>query len=115
MKKNYEIALMQHVSGSVEDDYETVFYDCEGCNYRTCQKYAKEYSKHYGEVEIKGIGIIFGKQEPDKRFHSQGLDEGLAMVKIVCYTETDISSYEPLYYEYYKDGKVDYKITFDPL
>ena len=48
MKKYYEIYLMQHVTGSVEDDYETVDYECESCSYRECQKMAKELSKHYG-------------------------------------------------------------------
>ena len=114
MKRNYEIALMQHVHGSVEDDYETVFFDCEGgCSYRTCKKYAKEYSKHIGEVKVPGLGYTFNGVEPNKDIKNQRLDAGLAAVKIVCYTETDMSSYEPLYYEYYRDGKVDYKITFD--
>lgn len=115
MKKNYEIYLMQHVTGSVEDDYETVDYITEYDRYYDYVRIAKELSKHYGEAEIKGYGK-FPKREMDKDgFYSHGLDEGLAMVKIVCYTETEYSTYEPLFYEYYKDGKKDYRITFEPM
>ena len=103
---------MQHVSGSVEDDYETMDYACScGCTYYECKRVAKELSMHYGEVNVKGCSYKFRKVEKGE-FHYQGLDEGLAMVKIVCYTKTDISEYEPLYYEYYKDGKVLYKCDF---
>ena len=105
---------MQHVKGSVENDYETMYFACSsGYNYRECKKYAKEYSKHIGEVHVKGIPYNFEDRQPDKEFYYEGVDEGLAAVKIVCYTEDEWSTYSPLYYEYYKDGKVDYKVHFD--
>lgn len=104
---------MQHVHGSIEDDYETVFFDCESCSYRDCKKWAKEHSKHIGEVSVPHVHYTFNEREVNKELHYQGLDAGLAAVKIVCYTENDTTTYEPLYYEYYKDGKVDYKIKFD--
>ena len=114
MKRNYEIALMQHVHGSVEDDYETVFFECEGgYSYRECKSKAKELSKHIGKVSVPGVGYTFNGVEPHKEIKNQRLDAGLAAVKIVCYTENDMTTYEPLYYEYYRDGKVDYKVTFD--
>jgi hypothetical protein len=113
MKSYYEIALMQHVHGSVEDDYETVCYECEGgYSYRECKAKAKELSKYIGQVDVPKVGK-FTASEPRKEFYHPGLDAGLAAVKIVCYTENDMTSYEPLYYEYYKDGKVDYKINFE--
>ena len=113
MKRYYEIALMQHVSGSVEDDYETVTYECEGgYGYYECKRKAKEFSKHIGKVKVPGCVYTFNGRTPDSDFPQQRLDAGLAAVKIVCYTETDESSYEPLYYEYYRDGKVDYKFEF---
>lgn len=112
MKKFYEIALMQHVHGDVDNDYETVFYDYDwGCGYRTCRKYAKEYSKYIGEVKVPNVSYVFKRRLPEK--YVQELDEGLAAVKIVCYTQTDFSDYEPLYYEYYKGGELDYKYIFD--
>ena len=114
MKKFYEIALMQHVHGNVADDYETVFFECEsGYSYRECKAKAKEISRHIGKVNVPGVGYTFNGRTPNDDFPQQRLDAGLAAVKIVCYTETDMSSYEPLYYEYYRDGKVDYKIKFD--
>ena len=108
MKRNYEIALMQHVAGSVVDDYETVAFISE-YGYHKLHKIAKDLSMHYGESNVGGFR--FPKREKDD--FCQGLDEGLAMVKIVCYTETPESSYEPLYYQYYDKGKVDYKVTFE--
>lgn len=114
MKRNYEIALMQHVHGSVEDDYETVFFECEGgYSYRECKSKAKELSKHIGKVNVPGVGYTFNGVEPHKEIKNQRLDAGLAAVKIVCYTENDTTTYEPLYYEYYLNGKVYYKIKFD--
>lgn len=113
MKRFYEIALMQHVTGSVEDDYETTFYECSsGYTYYECKRKAKELSKHIGKVNVPGIMLSFDERIPKKDFPQQPLDAGLAAVKIVCYTENDMTTYEPLYYEYYKDGKVDYKIDF---
>lgn len=113
MKRFYEVALMQHVTGSVEDDYETVGYECEGgYGYRECKKMAKELSTHYGEVNVKGCQYRFPERKKDDFYH-QALDEGLAMVKIVCYTKTEDCGYEPIYYEYYNNGKVAYKINFD--
>ena len=114
MKRYYEIALMQHVHGSVENDYETVFFECEcGCSYRECKSMAKELSKHIGKVSVPGVGYTFNGVEPHKEIKNQRLDAGLAAVKVVCYTENDMTTYEPLYYEYYRDGKVDYKVTFN--
>lgn len=114
MKKYYEIALMQHVHGSVDDDYETVLFECEGgYSYRQCKSKAKELSKHIGKVNVPGIRCPFNGVESHKEIKNQRLDAGLAAVKIVCYTENDMTSYEPLYYEYYRDGKVDYKVQFD--
>lgn len=113
MKKYYEVHLMQHVAGSVEDDYETVHYECEGgYTYYECKRKAKEISKHIGKVNVPNVSFTFSKREANKVVHSQALDEGLAAVKIVCYTENEYTTYEQLYYEYYKDGKVDYKVDF---
>ena len=112
MKRHYEIALMQHVHGSVEDDYETVRYACEGCSYYECKAMAKELSKYIGQREVQNAGKFLAQETRKEEDHA-GRDEGLAAVKIVCYTENDMTTYEPLYYEYYRDGKVDYKVTFD--
>jgi len=113
MKRNYEIALMQHVQGSVEDDYETVDFISWCSNYYEFKRMAKEISKHIGEINVPHSSHKFVERQPNKEFWHKGLDEGLAMVKIVCYTETEFTTYAPIYYEYYKDGKVDYKVTFD--
>lgn len=114
MKRNYEIYLMQHVTGSVEDDYETVCFECTGgYSYYECKRKAKEFSKHIGKVNVPGIFLPFSERKPDANFPQQPLDAGLAAVKIVCYADTPESSYTVLYYEYYKDGKVDYKIKFE--
>lgn len=114
MKKFYEIALMQHVTGSVENDYETVCFECEsGYSYMECKKKAKEFSMYIGKVNVPHTGYVFNGREANKELYIQGLDAGLAAVKIVCYTEDDTTSYEPLYYEYYKDGKVESKVRFD--
>ena len=114
MKRYYEVALLQHVHGNVEDDYETVCFTCEGgYSYRECKAQAKEISKYIGQINVPKVGYTFNGQDADKKFHSQRLDAGLAAVKIVCYTENDMTSYQPLYYEYYRDGKVDYKVVFD--
>jgi len=114
MKKYYEIALMQHVTGSVEDDYETVHYECEdSLSYYKCKQAAEEWSKHYGDVNIKGCRYRFLERKRDAEFYQQPLDAGLAMVKVVCYTMTHDNSYKPLYYEYYKDGNVYYKTYFN--
>ena len=114
MKKKYEIALMQHVSGSVADDYETVDFISWCSTYFEFKRMAKEISKHIGQTKVPHSSYSFTKREADKHLHTQPLDEGLAMVKIVCYTKTDYSEYEPLYYEYYENGKVAYKINFQP-
>ena len=112
MKRNYEIALMQHVTGSVEDDYETVDYITEYDSYYACRRKAKELFMHLGEEHVKGANVAFPARE---KGYQQGLDKGLAAVKIVCYTETPETTYEPLYYEYYKNGKVDYKLDFTKM
>lgn len=106
MKRNYEIALMQHVSGSDEHDYETTAFTTTYKGYRAGRRLAKEVSKHIGETRVMGF-------EFPKRDGYQPLDAGLAAVKIVCYTEAYGTTYYPLYYEYYRDGKVEYKDTFD--
>ena len=111
MKRYYEIALLQHVQGSVEDDYESVYFESAG-GYRSCAKKAKELSKHIGKTHVPGIPFQFKQRISAPDFPQQPLDEGLAAVMIVCYTETAYTAYEPLYYEYYRDGKVDYKIEF---
>ena len=113
MKKYYEVHMMQHVTGSVVDDYETVWYECDcGCTYHECKRVAKEFSKHYGDVNVPKCPYKFNERKTDE-IHHQGLDAGLAMVKIVRYTKTDVSEYEPLYYEYYQDGRVIDKYEFD--
>lgn len=116
MKRKYEIALMQHVHGSVEDDYETVHYECEGgYSYMECKKRAKEISKHIGESKIPNVNYTFNGSVSSDDNPQQRLDEGLAAVKIVCYTETEDNSYAVLYYEYYRNGRVDFKESFDNL
>ena len=109
-KKNYEIALMQHVTGSVEDDYETVHYNSYLNTYWEYRRKAIEYSKHIGEEVVDGYH--FHGNKGGGVVNAQRLDAGLAAVKIVCYTETDETSYEPLFYEYYKNGKMVERLTF---
>ena len=48
----YEIALKQHVKGSVEDDYESVEFDGAD-NYREAVKMAKKYSLDIGSGNIR--------------------------------------------------------------
>ena len=104
IKKNYEVALMQHVVGDCPDDYESMeFVSCD--NYREAVKCAKDFSMFIGKVEAHGYQ--FKKYEPNSTVHHPGLDEGLACVQIVCYCETDISSYEQIFHERYRDGKKD--------
>lgn len=113
MKKYYEVALMQHVHGSVDNDYETVWFECEsGCSYRTCKEVAKELSKHIGEVFIKDVCYIFNGVSPEDECSGHSLDAGLAAVKIVCYTMNEDSYYEPLFYEYFTGGRVDHRVNF---
>ena len=75
MKKNYEVSLMRHVEGSVEDDFETVNYDGVGCNYRECVKIAKEKSMIWDACNV------------------------------TCYTITEECSYEIIFQERYIQGK----------
>lgn len=114
MKKNYEIYLMQHVTGSVEDDYETVEYISYLKGYRECKRMAKELSKHYGEVHVKGASYTFKAREKNPDWpYMQPLDEGLAMVKIMCYNKIPETDYNPIYAEYYYEGKVLYKEVYE--
>lgn len=87
----YEIALKQHVKGSVEDDYESVEFDGAD-NYREAVKMAKRYS-----LDI-GSGNIRYKE-------SASLDAGLAQVTIICYYSDDISDYNEVWQEEYINGK----------
>lgn len=91
VKPKYEIALKQHVKGSVENDYESIeFYNAE--NYWDAVKKAKKYSLGIGSENI--------------RFkESNHLDAGLAQVTIVCYYSDDTSDYNEVYQEEYINGK----------
>lgn len=83
MKKNYEVSLMRHVEGSVEDDFETVDYDGVGCNYRECVKIAKEKSMIWDACNI------------------------------TCYTITEECSYEIIFQERYIQGKKQWRENWD--
>ena len=91
VKLKYEIALKQHVKGSVENDYESIeFYNAD--NYREAVRKAKKYS----------LGIGF----ENLRFkESNHLDAGLAQVTIVCYYSDDTSDYNEVWQEEYINGK----------
>ena len=110
MKRYYEIYMMQHVSGSDWDDWQTVNY-ISGYGYHKTYQMAKELSKHYGEIEVSGMR--FPKQDANKEFYQQPLDEGLAMVKLVCSTENEMTTYDPIYWLYFEGGKVWHKEVFD--
>ena len=76
----YEVGLMKHVEGSVEDDFETIEYTGEGCNCRDCVKIAKELSKEWDACNV------------------------------VCYTWTTETSYHEIYHERYIKGKKQYRV-----
>jgi hypothetical protein len=79
MKKNYEVSLMRHVAGSVEDDFETVDYAGVGCNYRECVKIAKEKSMIWDACNV------------------------------ICYANTEDCSYEIIFQEQYIQGKKQWR------
>lgn len=86
----YEIALKQHVKGSVEDDYESVEF-VGANNYRDAVKMAKKYSLDIGSnIRYK---------------ESASLDAGLAQVTIICYYSDDVSDYNEVWQEEYINGK----------
>ena len=87
----YEIALKQHVKGSVEDNYESVEFDGAD-NYREAVKMAKKYA-----LDI-GSGNMRYKE-------SASLDACLAQVTIICYYSDDISDYNEVWQEEYINGK----------
>lgn len=91
VKPKYEIALKQHVKGSVENDYESIeFYDAD--NYREAVREAKKYSLGIGSENL--------------RFkESTSLDADLAQVTIVCYYSDDTSDYNEVWQEEYINGK----------
>lgn len=79
VKPRYEVAIMAHVSGSVDDDFESVdFYGAN--NYREAVKIAKQQSLKY----------------PDTKMNR---------VQINCYFEDDTSSYNEVWIEIYENGK----------
>ena len=101
MKKYYEVYLQQHITNSVEDDYETAHFDSTYKGYYADRKLAIEHSMNIGKSQSKGY--TFHSRE--KEGYYSGLDEGLACVRLVCYTETDDTDYERLWHEDYKYGK----------
>lgn len=87
----YEVALKQHVKGSVKNDYESVaFYGAS--NYREAVRIAKKYSLNIGSENL--------------RFkETTTLDAGLAQVTIICYYSDDMSDYNDVWQEEYINGK----------
>lgn len=51
MEKNYDVWLMKHVEGSVEDDFESVFFD-DAENYRHAVYCAKNGSMKYDACDV---------------------------------------------------------------
>lgn len=78
-KNFYEVGLMKHVEGSVEDDFETVDFIGEGCTYRECVRIAKEESMKWDACSV------------------------------VCYTWTDDTMYEEIFHERYEKGKKQFR------
>lgn len=50
-KKYYEVAFMKHVEGSVDDDFESVFFD-SAVNYRHAVFYAKQASMKHDACDV---------------------------------------------------------------
>lgn len=90
-KLQYEIALKQHVKGSVDDDYESVDF-ITASSYKQAVKTAKDWSKRLGSDTCD-----FNETET--------LDAGLAQVVIVCYYKDDTSDYNEVWQEEYINGK----------
>lgn len=101
MKKYYEVYLQQHISNSIEDDYITSHIDTTYKGYYADRRLAIEHSQNIGKLQSKGFAFY----EREKNAFSFGLDEGLACVRLVCYCETEDTSYERLWHEDYKYGK----------
>ncbi|MCW4110093.1 hypothetical protein [Segatella copri] len=91
IKPKYEVALKQHVKGSVDDDYESIEFHSAN-NYWESVRMAKKYS--------------FGIGSENKRFaETDKLDAGLAQVTVVCYYSDDTSDYNEVWQEEYINGK----------
>lgn len=95
MKLYYEVYLMQHVKGSVEDDFETRHIESYGKNYNEHRKIAKEFSSHIGEEMVEDYMF-------DETDH---LDKGLAAVDLVCYTLTEETGYNIVHRELFENGR----------
>lgn len=90
-KHHYEVALKQHVKGSVADDYESVAFINES-SYRRAVQTAKKWSRLIGTN--------------NKEFSEKDrLDAGLAQVVIICYYTDNFSDYNEVWQEEYINGK----------
>lgn len=91
IKPKYEVALKQHVKGSVDDDYESVDFITVQ-SYKQAVKTAKDWSKQLGS-ETCGFN------------ETETLDAGLAQVVVVCYYKDNTSNYNEVWQEEYINGK----------
>ena len=91
IKYQYEVALKQHVKGSVDDDYESVDF-ITASSYKQAVKAAKDWSKQLGS-DTCGFN------------ETETLDAGLAQVVIVCYYKDNTSDYNEVWQEEYINGK----------
>ena len=90
-KLQYEVALKQHVKGSVDDDYESVGF-ITASSYKQAEKTAKDWSKQLGS-DACGFN------------ETETLDAGLAQVVIVCYYKDNTSDYNEVWQEENINGK----------
>lgn len=90
-KLQYEVALKQHVKGSVDDDYESVDF-ITASSYKQAVKTAKGWSKQLGS-DTCGFN------------ETETLDAGLAQVVVVCYYKDNTSDYNEVWQEEYINGK----------
>lgn len=90
-KLQYEVALKQHVKGSVDDDYESVDF-ITASSYKQAVKTAKDWSKQLGS-DTCGFN------------ETETLDAGLAQVVVVCYYKNNTSDYNEVWQEEYINGK----------
>lgn len=91
VKFKYEVALKQHVKGSVDDDYESVDF-ITASSYKQAVKIAKDWSKQLGA-------------DYNSFKETETLDAGLAQVVIVCHYKDNTSDYNEVWQEEYINGK----------
>ena len=79
-KKFYEVAIMQHVTGSTDDDFETIFFDSDNYTYKKSVKIAKEKSLKYDACDV------------------------------ICYTKNNQTLYNEIYREQYIKGEKQFRM-----